>query len=141
MDVLLQPRKEVYLKTVRSITNEERSCMIDLQTGLVFQGNEHQSRKIVFKLGRRDVAVLHMLVSYNGLPVSRAQLLDEIWHDRVVTDNVLTVSISNIRKALKFLIPSGDDFIVTVNGIGYFVDVQKNGLIVFCDHEEKNSMQ
>lgn len=134
MDVFLQPQKEINLKSALSISNMDESSSIDLKTGLVFCNHE-QKHEIVFKLGKRDVAVLNMLIEFNGAPVSRAKLLDHIWRDRVVTDNVLTVSISNIRKAFKFLIPSGEQFIVTINGIGYFIDINKAGLIVFCEND------
>ncbi len=89
----------------------------------------------ISRLGRKDISVLHALIKSNGHLVTRNQLLDDVWSGRIVTDNVLTVSISNIRKALKLIHPVGDELIVTINGIGYMMDIRASGLIVYCEKE------
>ena len=69
-------------------------------------------------LDRKAMQVLMVLIQHAGQRVSKQQLFDEIWKDKAVTDDILSVSVSNIRKAL------GDNaraptFIKTLPGFGY----------------------
>lgn len=45
--------------------------------------------------------VLNYLLTHRGLVVSRAELLNEIWPNRVVVDETLTRCISLLRQALR----------------------------------------
>ena len=69
-------------------------------------------------LGVRAYGVLELLVSNPGRVVTRAELLDGVWGDVVVTDDSLARAISDLRTAL------GDDpsqprYIRTVHRHGY----------------------
>ncbi|MDT7831770.1 winged helix-turn-helix domain-containing protein [Flavobacteriaceae bacterium S356] len=64
------------------------------------------------------MAVLVYLAKNEGELVSKEELMEEVWKDVVVTDNVLTRAISSLRKVL------GDDprnptFIETISKTGY----------------------
>lgn len=61
----------------------------------------------------RAFDVLVRLVSTPGTPVSRRELLDDVWKDCVVDENNLAKAIASLRKAL------GEDFIMTVPRQGY----------------------
>ena len=66
----------------------------------------------------RAFDVLHLLVRHAGEPVTKAQILAEVWSNSVVEDNTLNQVVSTLRQIL------GDDrrnpsFIATVTGRGY----------------------
>lgn len=70
------------------------------------------------KLEPRVMQVLVCLAERAGDVVSREQILEAVWEDRFVSDEVLTVAIQKLRRAL------GDDakdprFVQTVPGKGY----------------------
>jgi DNA-binding winged helix-turn-helix (wHTH) protein len=132
MEVLEKTTQDKKLNSILTISNEAQDCEIDLRTGLIVKNKSGELER-VSRLGRKDIAVLSTLLASNGELVTRDELLDTIWQGRIVTDNVLTVAISNIRKALKMLQPTGDQFIITVNGIGYLIDVAKSGIVVYCE--------
>lgn len=67
--------------------------------GLSIQ-NKHQRRDLDLKV----MQLLVYLLSNRERVVSRDELLDQLWKDQVVTDDVLNVAISSLRKAF------GDDF-------------------------------
>lgn len=74
------------------------------------------------QLKRKEFNVLEYLVRNNKRPVSRSELMDNVWDYRQITgSNTVDVHISNIRKAC------GDfDLIKTVHGFGYQIgDVEK----------------
>lgn len=135
MNLLEQERPTELQRNIVSISDSEHYCHIDLQSGLILNLNNKKKPERISRLGRKDISVLHMLIKSNGTLVTRNQLLDDVWSGRIVTDNVLTVSISNIRKALKLIHPVGDELIVTINGIGYMMDIRDSGLIVYCEKE------
>ena len=70
------------------------------------------------RLSGKSLAVLIELVRHCGVTVTRGQLLDRIWAERVITPDVLTQAIAELRRA--FL----DDvkcprYIETVPRVGY----------------------
>lgn len=70
------------------------------------------------RVGERAMAVLCRLVANQGDLVTKRALIDEVWEQREVTDDVLTVAIYELRKAF------GDSartprFIETIHGRGY----------------------
>ena len=70
------------------------------------------------KLEPQLMAVLQELVSKSGLVVSKESLLEAVWRDVIVTENVLTRAISSLRKTLE------DDrfdpnYIETISKTGY----------------------
>ena len=67
--------------------------------GLTIQ-NKHQHKDLDSKV----MELLAYLVNNRDRVVSRDELLDQLWKNKVVADDVLNVAISSLRKAL------GDDF-------------------------------
>ena len=62
----------------------------------------------------KEIDLLRLLVEYNGLVLTRSQILDELWGDDYpILDRTIDTYIKNLRKKLKL------DCIVTVKGIGY----------------------
>ena len=62
--------------------------------------------------------VLLFLIQHAGKEVTKAQIFQHVWRDSVVADDILSVSVSKIRKALgdKARAPT---FIKTLPGVGY----------------------
>ncbi len=80
--------------------------------------NELISGQIATRLEHKQTQLLLYLISRAGENVSKTQMLDQVWKDRVVGEEVLSVAVSNIRKALR------DDarsprYIKTIPGSGY----------------------
>ena len=72
----------------------------------------------VKKIEPQVMAVLELLVSQRGLVVSKTALMEAVWVDVIVSENVLTRAISSLRKAL------ADDrlnptYIETISKTGY----------------------
>jgi DNA-binding winged helix-turn-helix (wHTH) protein len=53
-----------------------------------------------FRLGPVNMAVLTLLIEQQGQVVSRRALFDSVWKNQIVSDDVLTRSISDIRSQL-----------------------------------------
>jgi two-component system response regulator QseB len=72
-------------------------------------------------LSRREFALLHKLLENVGRVLSRESLAQSLygWGEDV-DSNALEVHVHNLRK--KF----GQDFILTIRGIGYMIDKSKN---------------
>ena len=95
-----------------------RSKYIELDTGLIINVNDGA---IVSRVGKKDVKILSMLIEFNGELVSREKLLEAGWDGRIVSDNVLNVSISNIRKLLSDFYPNDKKLLYTINGLGCYL--------------------
>ncbi|MBM3368447.1 MAG: phosphate regulon transcriptional regulatory protein PhoB [Betaproteobacteria bacterium] len=69
-------------------------------------------------LGPTEFRLLHYLLTHPNRVYSRAQLLDEVWGDRVfIEERTVDVHIRRLRQALA---PSGHDALIeTVRGSGY----------------------
>jgi len=70
------------------------------------------------KLDHTALELLLCLIRYKGNNVSKTVMLNEVWPNKVVTEDVLSVAISHIRKAL------GDNardpsYIKTIPSVGY----------------------
>jgi DNA-binding winged helix-turn-helix (wHTH) protein len=66
----------------------------------------------------RQLALLKLLIKHHGEAVSRNLIMDELWHDTIVSDNSVSQAITQLRKSLQ------DDkgtprFIRTVPRVGY----------------------
>ncbi len=80
--------------------------------------NKLQRNEETIHLEPKAVAVLEILVRNEGKPVSRQELLDQVWADSIVSDDALTQVIIKLRKAF------GDDsrkpsYIQTIPKRGY----------------------
>ena len=67
-------------------------------------------------LGRHDCLVLLKLIDSFGRAVTRNELFDSGWPNRIVTDNSLNASIKRIRDALG---DSNKQIIKSISGVGY----------------------
>lgn len=109
------------------IYDKEKIRYIDLSSGLII---DHKNNKILSKLGKRDIKVLGMLITNNRKLTTRDELMDRVWCGRVVTDNVLNVSISNLRKILIEFDPSSLNIIKTISGLGYYFDLDSSNMLL-----------
>lgn len=69
-------------------------------------------------IDNKSMQVLLFLMQHAGEQVTKAQIFEHVWKGSVVADDILSVSVSKIRKAL------GDNarsptFIKTIPGVGY----------------------
>jgi DNA-binding winged helix-turn-helix (wHTH) protein/TolB-like protein/Tfp pilus assembly protein PilF len=81
----------------------------------------------------KAVEVLIHLVEHSDRVVSKTELLDAVWADRVVEENNLNQAISGLRRALGT--GAGDHrFILTVPGVGYrfIADVRSDSASTFA---------
>jgi DNA-binding winged helix-turn-helix (wHTH) protein len=124
--------------------------LIDSQTGMLSK-DIHSTTSENKRLDHTPLALLLCLLKYRGQDVTKDMMLAEVWPNKVVSEDVLSVAISQIRKALE------DNarkplYIKTIPSIGYRliatveeVDSVKNqkvivlknykkakGLILFC---------
>ena len=65
---------------------------LDAEAGLVFHGDAPTP------LGRRCVALVNLLVSRAGTPVSKQDLFEAAWPNQAVEDSNLTVQIASVRR-------------------------------------------
>jgi len=90
---------------------------LDTQTGVLEK--ESQSTPSESKrLDHTPLALLLCLLKYRGQDVTKDIMLAEVWQNKVVSEDVLSVAMSQIRKALE------DNarkplFIKTIPGVGY----------------------
>ena len=69
-------------------------------------------------LDNKSMELLLLLIAHQGQPITKEQIFEQIWKGKVVANDILSVTISKIRKAL------GDNarspkFIKTISGVGY----------------------
>lgn len=111
------------------VYDKDRVRYIDLSSGMVIN---YEDNKIIATLGKRDIKVLELLIMNNCKLTTRKDLINYSWFGRVVTDSVLNVSISKIRKVLLSFDPNAKDLITTVNGFGYYFNLNSSTLIIEC---------
>ena len=77
----------------------------------------HQHRALVgdaeVSLTAREFAVLSYLVGCTDRPVSKQELLEEVWHEPYGDPNLVEVCIAGLRRKV------GDETIETIRGVGY----------------------
>ena len=61
--------------------------------------NKLERDKETIHLEPKAVAVLEILVRSKGTPVTRQELLDQVWSESIVSDDALTQVIIKLRKA------------------------------------------
>ncbi len=80
--------------------------------------NQVENHQTAFFLKPRIMRLLEYLLQHSGEIVTKDELMEAVWEDRIVTDNLLTKSISELRQIL------GDHFsgaleIETIRSVGY----------------------
>ena len=90
------------------------------------QTNTITNRADTHSIDNKSMQVLLFLILHSGEQVTKGQIFEHVWKDSVVADDILSVAVSKIRKAL------GDNarsptFIKTLPGVGYtlIAEVQK----------------
>ena len=86
--------------------------VISVEQNLI--SNDSESRH----LDNKSMQVLLLLIKNAGNQVTKEQLFTTVWKDKIVSDDILSVAVSNIRKKL------GDNarktiYIKTIPSIGY----------------------
>ena len=90
---------------------------LDTQTG-VLSKDVDSSKDEIKRLDHTPLALLLCLLKYRGQDVTKDVMLAEVWQNKVVSEDVLSVAMSQIRKALE------DNarkpiYIKTIPSIGY----------------------
>jgi len=90
---------------------------LNTETGELYN-QELSAENITKRLDHTPLNLLLCLLKYHGKDVTKETMLNEVWPNKVVSEDVLSVAISQIRKAL------GDNarkpmFIKTIPGVGY----------------------
>lgn len=80
--------------------------------------NTFSNKDATIKVEKRLVKLLVALAKGGGAAVSKEELINTVWHKKVVTDDTLSVGISQLRKVLgcKARQPR---YIETINGYGF----------------------
>ena len=85
-----------------------------------FSGYSASNAEGKIDIAPKELDLLKLLVEHQGLVLSRNQILDGVWgNNSFVIDRLVDTYIKNLRKKLRL------DCIVTVQGIGYKLEVQK----------------
>ncbi len=107
---LLLRLKALYRRTVRQERLKLRNVEVDLRAGRVWvEGRE-------IKLSKKEWLMFKYLVENRDRFVSTEELLNYVWGDEPVGDEVVRAHIKNLRR----LLPEG--FIVSQKGRGYRVE-------------------
>lgn len=82
------------------------------------QTNTLTNKADTHSIDNKSMQVLLFLIHHSGEQVTKSQIFEHVWKDSFVADDILSVAVSKIRKAL------GDNarsptFIKTLPGVGY----------------------
>ncbi|WP_117232834.1 winged helix-turn-helix domain-containing protein [Vibrio maerlii] len=79
---------------------------------------EERDSGVKVSLGGNEVAFLQMMINHPKEPLSKTQLLEEVWFSKgvVVEESSLLNTVSTVRKALN---DRGGEIITTIRGVGY----------------------
>lgn len=85
-----------------------------------FSGYSASNMNGEIDIAPKEIDLLRFFVQHQGLVLSRNQILDSVWgNDAFVLDRLVDTYVKNLRKKLQL------DCIVTVQGIGYKLEVKK----------------
>ena len=109
MRVLISRIKAVFRRNLQNgSTNSSNELRINRNKYVVEKGNDE------IQLPRKEFELIALLMSKPDNVFQRSEILDTVWGtDIVVGDRTIDVHIRKLREKL------GDDFIVTVKGVGY----------------------
>src|ERR1700733_7393216 len=85
---------------------------LDVAAGILFRGAEPVA------LGRRAVALLHVLVERAGTPISKDRLIESAWPGLAIEESNLTVQIAALRRVFAQE-AGGENWIETLPRRGY----------------------
>lgn len=93
------------------------SWHLNTQTGAL-SNNIDVSKTEQKRLDHTPLALLLCLLKYRGQDVTKDIMLAEVWPDKVVSEDVLSVAMSQIRKALEDNARK-PQYVKTIPGVGY----------------------
>ncbi len=116
--------------------------LVDSQTGILSK-HVHSSTSENKRLDHTPLALLLCLIKYSGQDVTKDIMLAEVWPNKVVSEDVLSVAISQIRKALEDNARK-PQYIKTIPSIGYRliatveeVNCVKNQKVIVLKNDKK----
>lgn len=116
----LYARIKTNVRRANSVITEINSIIGDItydRNTLSLSNNE-----TTLKLTLTEFNLFEYLVTSNGMPISKEQIIDRIWgYDEDISDNQVEVYISYLRKKLKLL--SENVSIKTQRQVGYYIEV------------------
>lgn len=105
-------------------SNKCKFLVIHQESGLIQFFNSELSDELGSQLlGRKEIALFNLLFKNKGVPLSRDQIMDDVWNGSVVGDNTLSVTVSKLRRVLRRVNRSDD--IVTLGRFGYMLNLSK----------------
>ena len=111
---ILRSRVQAILKRI-TLPDTSKELVIDTEHHIVRKGDE------TIILPRKEFALLHLLYSHPGKLFTREEIYRQVWGNIVVGDRTIDVHIRKLRQKI------GDTHIVTVKGVGYKFEPDKNG--------------
>ncbi|MGL5955618.1 MAG: winged helix-turn-helix domain-containing protein [Brevinema sp.] len=103
--------------------NNERNIITIAGGYLSLSEESYQRKEKIYKLTRKQMNLLKVLLEYRGEPVSRITLIERVWptEEKIVTDRVIDTNIVNLRKMF------GDQerkYLQTIFGQGYRLNLE-----------------
>ncbi|HHA1672023.1 TPA: transcriptional regulator [Enterobacter roggenkampii] len=81
------------------------------------------------RLGSREIETLRFMLNNQGRVISRDEILSTVWGERIVCENTVSVTLSNIRKILR---KADEDCscLISVSSSGYIFRPEKSGFTI-----------
>lgn len=119
---------------MRGVVLVFRNSMLLAFDDFVFDEEQGELRKAnaLLKVDAKLLKLLEIFLKHSGKFVSKQELLNQVWEGRALSDNILSVSVARLRKALGH--KGGErEYIVNVFGRGYrflpeVTSIKSNGL-------------
>lgn len=102
----------------------------DLLSGIV----SYEGRSV--RLGKRELALLNYFIIHEGVVVNRHQILDHIWRGRLVGENNVLVTVSNLRRFIRY-VDEDCCCLQTISGEGYIFHASKSGFLISREINEE----
>jgi DNA-binding winged helix-turn-helix (wHTH) protein len=112
------------------LVNKDKNIIFDLSTGF-FRFMRADGTVQTYRIGSKECAILEFLSNNIEEVVSKDEILQNVWKERFVCENVVSVALSNIRRMLK-RIDEDCLCLTTISGKGYVFNPQKSGLHFDC---------
>lgn len=125
-DYIIKPfRSKELLSRINNIIKRNKKNNIKTYENITFDMDAYKVYvdNIEIDLTGLELKILFLLLENSGRLVTRDVIIDRIWDasGKFVNDNTLSVYIKRIREKI-----GNDNFIKTIKGIGYRVDLWKN---------------
>ena len=129
-DYIIKPfRSKELLSRINNIIKRNKKNNIKTYENITFDMDAYKVyvNNIEVELTGLELKILFLLLENSGMLVTRDVIIDKIWDasGKFVNDNTLSVYIKRIREKI-----GNDNFIKTIKGIGYRVDLWKNILVI-----------